>query len=206
MKAIEDVLIEANAMHSQAHLPGTDPVSDSGFDHPCSSRTADVTETMRKRGWVFLKVSGKSMFPWIRESDIVFLRHMGICEVGRGDVIVFEKNGMLCVHRVLAIRGDVRQGANDISLITKGDATADADSLVSSDEVLGKVEFVYRRNREIRIASGWRKAFGRFLAFLSPTVAWYRPFLSHPSSALLRRESHPLSRIDVRRSSENSVD
>ena len=169
------------------------------------SRPAEVTPAMDSRGWAFLRVSGKSMLPWIREGDIVFLRRTRILEIARGDVVVFERNGTTCVHRVLAIRGGVAQGEKNVSLITKGDATADADSPVSSDEFRGKVEFVYRRNREIRIASGWRRHFGKVLAFLSPATSWYRRFSSKRSSDSARCE-RSLSPMDGQRSSENSAD
>lgn len=139
-----------------------------------SKDTPDLAATLQKRGWAFLRVSGKSMTPWIREGDIVFLRRTRIFEVVRGDVVVFEKGNALCVHRVLTVRGHASEGEQQISLVTKGDATADSDAPVFCDTFLGKVEFVYRRNKEIRIANGWRKPFGKVLSFLSPAVAWYR--------------------------------
>lgn len=139
-----------------------------------SSRPADVTAILQKKEWAFLRVSGKSMTPWIREGDIVFLRRSRIFEVARGDVVVFEKASALCVHRVLAVRGHASDGERHVSLVTKGDATADADASVFCDAFLGKVEFVYRHNKEIRIAHGWRKYFGKVLSLLSPAVGWSR--------------------------------
>lgn len=202
---IERVASKTDVMHTQAQVFKSLSARDMASSGPHSSCAAEVTVALRKRGWAFLKVSGKSMFPWIREGDIVFLRYTGMREICRGDVVVFEKNGTLCVHRVLAIRGKGSQVENGISLITKGDATVDADSPVSRGEFLGKVEFVYRRNKEVRIASGWRKTFGRFLAFLSPTVAWYRPLPSKPTGSSARSESRPSCCLDGRGSPENSA-
>ena len=196
---------KTDAMHTQAHSFNSSSAGGPASNHLCSRCVADVAAALQKRGWAFLKVSGKSMSPWIREDDIVFLRRVRMFDVRRGDVVVFEKNGTLCMHRVLAIRGNSGQDENT-SFITKGDATADADSPVFGDEFRGKVEFVYRRNKEVRIASGWRKTFGRFLAFLSPAVAWYRPFLSKTSKSSSRSEVHSASRVDGQRSSENSAD
>lgn len=171
-----------------------------------SSCAADVTDALQEKGRVFLKVRGKSMFPWIREGDIVFLRHTGMREVARGDVVVFEKNGLLCVHRVLEIRGRAGRDEAHFSLITKGDATEDVDSPVSTGDFRGKVEFVYRRNKEIRIASGWRKHLGKVLAFFSPAVAWCKRLWLASSGDSPRCESSPLAPIDGQRSSENSAD
>lgn len=196
---------KTDVMPTQSHLFDKPSGKESICPGSRPSRSAEVARAMGNRGWAFLRVSGKSMLPWIREGDIVFLRRTRILEIVRGDVVVFERNGTTCVHRVLAIRGGVAQGERNVSLITKGDATADADAPVSSDEFRGKVEFVYRRNREIRIASGWRRHFGKVLAFLSPATSLYRRFSSKRSSDSARCE-RSLSPMDGQRSSENSAD
>lgn len=196
---------KTDVMPTQAQLFESPSVKESVSYGSCSSCAAEVTHTVQEKGWAFLRVSGKSMLPWIREGDIVFLRRTRIFEIARGDVVVFQRNGTMCVHRVLAVRRDVSQDASNVSLITKGDATADADAPVSSDDFRGKVEFVYRRNREINIASGWRRHVGKVLALLSPGTSWYRLFSSKGSSASVRGE-RPLSPMDAQRSSENSAD
>lgn len=173
---------------------------------PRSNRAAEVSQTIQKRGWAFLRVSGKSMFPWIREGDVVFLRRAQMLEAVRGDVVLFEKNGVLCVHRVLAVRGTAEQDGHHISLITKGDATEDADSPVSVRNLLGKVEFIYRRDKEIPLANGWRKHFGKALAILSPAAGWFKGLLLGSSVDSLQRGSCPQLYIDAQRSSENSAD
>lgn len=160
---------------------------------------------MQKKGWAFLRVSGKSMFPWIRPDDLVFLRRARPEDVTRGDVIVFEMGGALCVHRVLSLQNNSAANGG-LAFITKGDATADADDVVSSAEFHGKVEFVYRRNREIRIAAGWRKYFGKFLAFISPATRWWKPPSSVFQGGAARCELRGLPTIEARRSAENSSD
>lgn len=202
VKEIHDVAAKTKT-GTPAHFFESPSVEDDG---PGAGSAADVTGTIRRRGWAFLRVSGKSMLPWIREGDIVFLRQTPIREVVRGDVVVFRKNGTLCVHRVLATRGHAAPGESHVSLITKGDATADADSPVSFGDVLGRVEFVYRRNREIPMASGWRRYFGKLLSLLSPATPWLRSFGLQASAESVRSESRPLPGIEVQRSLENSAD
>ncbi|MGB6876334.1 MAG: signal peptidase I [Candidatus Acidiferrales bacterium] len=200
------IKIEGN--HSQAHLFEELPVEASSFRPLTLGRsTGELAQTIQEKGWAFLKVTGKSMFPWIREEDIVFLRRAKIKDIARGDVVVFEKSGTLCVHRVLSVEGNAAaEGGIDVALITKGDATADSDDPVSADEFRGKVEFVYRRNREIRIARGWRKYLGKFLAFVSPATPWWKP-----ATSLLNREStrcvpQGVPRFEAHRPSEHSAD
>jgi signal peptidase I len=190
----------------QAHLFDGLPVNDTQSGPLCAERnTAKLTETIQKKGWAFLRVSGKSMFPWIRPDDLVFLRRALPKDVARGDVIVFEKSGTLCVHRVLSLQSS-GAGESAVAFITKGDATADADDTVSSAEFRGKVEFVYRRNREICIATGWRKYFGKFLTFISPATRWWKPASSVLQGDTARCELLGMRNIEARHSAENSSD
>lgn len=192
--------------HTQTHLFEGVPANDTQSSQLCAERnTAELAETIQRKGWAFLRVSGKSMFPWIRPDDLVFLRRARPEDVTRGDVIVFEKSGILCVHRVLSLQNN-GAGKSAFAFITKGDATADADDAVSLDEFHGKVEFVYRRNREIRIATGWRKYFGKFLAFISPATRWWKPASSVLKGGAARCESPSMRNIEARHSAEHSSD
>lgn len=165
-----------------------------------------LAQNIQRKGWAFLKVSGKSMFPWIREADVVFLRKASVEEVVRGDVIVFERNGLLCMHRVLLVGGSESERNLDIAFVTKGDATTDADEPVSSNDFRGRVEFVFRRNREISIARGWRKQLGKFLALISPAVRWWRPLASVLGRGVAHCEVLAVPNTHVLRSSEHSAD
>lgn len=193
--------------HSQAHLFEQLPVDNHQTRHLCSGRNApQFAQEIQKKGWAFLKVSGWSMFPWIREGDVVFLRHTKINDISRGDVIVFEKNGILCIHRVLSISGNATESNIDAGLITKGDAALDLDEPVSPAELRGKVEFIYRGSKEIKIARGWRGRLGRFLAFASPTTRWWKPAASLLNRKTARRELLGVPRFEVHRTSEHSAD
>lgn len=197
---------KTEAVHTQAHLFDGAPAAHSEVETLSPGRgAADVADVFTSRGWAFLKVSGKSMFPWIRQGDIVFLRHVAMRDVSRGDVIVFERNGTLCVHRVLSLNPAEAAHINGKALITKGDAAADADAPVFADEFRGKVEYIYRRNREIQIARGWRRLFGKLLAIISPAVPWWRSVASIGRDAA-RCELRGVSQVQIHRSSENSAD
>lgn len=159
---------------------------------------------MRKKSWAFLKVSGKSMFPWIRENDVVFVRSVSINSMLRGDVAAFERDGILCVHRVLAVVRDSE--ADGIALITKGDAAGEKDDPLSAAGFRGKVEFVYRGSREIPIASGWRRPFGKLLALISPAIGWCKPAAPSANAIAIRNEMRPSRCFPPHRSAEDSTD
>ena len=141
------------------------------------SGASTVAGILQSKGRAFLKVAGKSMFPWFRPRDIVFVRRVDFKSLSRGDVVVFERNGRLCMHRVLSVRITSDREPNGLSAITKGDAVADADAPISDREFRGKVEFLYRNGREIRLESLGKRLFGKFLATISPTSRfWLSPF------------------------------
>ena len=165
----------------QAHLFDKSPLESRRARGLCSAAgKPELAGTIQNKGWAFLKVSGRSMFPWIRAGDVVFLRHTSMNAIIRGDVIVFEKNSLLCVHRVISVDRGAGEANLEVRLMTKGDATADADEPVCATAFLGKVEYIYRRNREIDIAKGWRSYLGRFLAAVSPAMGWWRRAASAP--------------------------
>lgn len=194
-------------MHDkQAHLFPELSVGSHPSVHSSSDRsTREVRDLLQRRGWAFLKISGKSMFPWIRPRDLVLLRRASVAAISRGDVIVFAKNVTLCMHRVLLLTRASTEDAQPV-LITKGDAVADRDDPVLATEVLGKVEFVYRRNREIRISTGWRRYLGKLLALASPSTKWWKPAASRLSHVVARCELFPVSPVETQRSSEHSAD
>ncbi|MHB8541511.1 MAG: S24 family peptidase [Candidatus Acidiferrales bacterium] len=141
------------------------------------SGASAVAGILQSKGRAFLKVAGKSMFPWFRPRDIVFVRRADFKSLSCGDVVVFERNGCLCMHRVLSLRISGDRESGSLSAITKGDAVADADEPISAREFRGKVEFLYRNGSEIGLESLGRRLFGKFLAVISPASRfWLSPF------------------------------
>ena len=181
------MVVNANVTNGQARLFEPMQPDDRTASYMRSSpNAAQASSLVRGKGWGFLKVFGKSMFPWIREKDVVFVRHVSIGSMVRGDVAAFERNGRLCVHRVLGVVNELDAGA--IALVTKGDATRDQDDPVTPAEFRGKVEFIYRGKREICIASGWRRHFGKLLALISPVLGRLRPVAPNAIANAMRSD------------------
>jgi signal peptidase I len=110
------------------------------------------------------------MFPWIRSGDLVFARSYGYEQVSPGDVILFERDDRIFVHRT------IRRAKAEAGLITKGDALDRKDAPVSKSEFLGRVIRIHRNSRHIDIESlGW-VLMGRILASISKASSFfYRP-------------------------------
>ncbi len=130
-----------------------------------------VTESLRSTGRVRLRVRGRSMFPWIRPSDVLLVRRVEMRQVFPGDVVVLARAGQFVVHRVIRRCGTTGHPL----LVTKGDAVADADAPVSSVELLGCVAAIYRGGRRINLDTVRQAALGRLLALVSSSSRLWHP-------------------------------
>ncbi len=130
-----------------------------------------VTETVRVRGAVLLRVAGGSMRPWIRPGDVLFIRRTDPRRLSPGEVVLFARDGKLVVHRV------IRKSASDCHslLLTKGDAVADLDEPVSGGELLGRVTCIFRGRRQINLETPQEIVLGRLLSRLSVFSRFWLP-------------------------------
>ena len=160
-----------------APVPEFTPAGSECFVAPEEGVPNSIAERLRANGSVCFRVLGASMFPWIRSGDLVFVRSFAFEQASRGDVVLFERDARLFVHRVL------REGPNGTGaaekLITKGDALDTDDMPVSRSEFLGRVIRIHRGDRHLDMESMGHKLLGRFLASVSRASSlWYRPIRS----------------------------
>lgn len=87
------------------------------------------TKTILNHG--FYVVNGNSMYPTLKNND--FLIASKTTDVKVGDIICFEQNGKLIVHRVIY--------KNQDKLITKGDFNKFQDEKISIKQIRGKVVY-----------------------------------------------------------------
>ncbi|MDD3069847.1 MAG: signal peptidase I [Methanoculleus horonobensis] len=94
--------------------------------------------------------TGQSMYPTLRDRDIVICSAPRHGQLRRGDVVLFrsEKDGRWIVHRICDISGTVAA--------TRGDANPSVDEQpLPLDAVEGRVIAVERRGRRVRVLGGW---------------------------------------------------
>ena len=83
-----------------------------------------------------IKVTGRSMRPFINNGEVVTLRKVPPESLRCGDIIYYtSENGPPVMHRIIskAIQDD-----KGLSFTTKGDALLQKDVPVSADQILGK--------------------------------------------------------------------
>jgi len=82
-----------------------------------------------------------SMEPGIKPGDIILVERIvdmeGVNDLKVGDIIQFERDGILISHRIIEINNDQKEGIN---FITKGDNNSDKDSdPVKLENIRGKI-------------------------------------------------------------------
>ena len=82
-----------------------------------------------------VRVTGKSMVPFLKDEEVVTLRKVPASSLRRGDLIFFrDRYGSLILHRIIR----KRKSGSKVYLETKGDALIAFDEPVRADDVLGK--------------------------------------------------------------------
>ena len=115
------------------------------------------------------------MVPILWPGDLVFVRSCDFSQLEPGMVIVFRQSEKLVIHRVIRCK--------DGAVITRGDARARLDSPVHREDVVGRVEEVFRKGKPVNLRGSPRQAFSA--SMLRRSEAFTRIYLR--CSSVLRR-------------------
>ncbi|MEW6109943.1 MAG: signal peptidase I [Nitrospirota bacterium] len=84
-----------------------------------------------------IRVTGKSMFPFLRGGEILTIKKVPSFSLRKGDLIFFKNiYGYPLLHRIIKIRESYDK---TFIFFTKGDALGSIDEPVEQNKVLGKV-------------------------------------------------------------------
>ncbi len=103
-----------------------------------------------------LQAKGGSMFPFIRSGDWVDLELGAAGRIGKGDIVLFRKDGALYLHRVLARTAG--------GFLVKGDMSSAADGTIDDGDIIGRAVAVTYRRRRVDLRSRPNRIFARVLA------------------------------------------
>jgi signal peptidase I len=88
-----------------------------------------------------IRVTGKSMAPFIRDGEIVTIRKTPGSSFRRGDLIFFKNDkGLPVLHRM------IKRDKSADKILTKGDALTYFDRPVRDNDVMGKVSIIEKKN------------------------------------------------------------
>jgi signal peptidase I len=109
----------------------------------------------------WLPVSGQSMWPFLNDGDRVLVA-WGRDNLRPGDLLVYQVNGRLVIHRLI----EIRQTPTARRFITCGDNVRRADPPVYAPQIVGPVVAAERGERIFHLRRFHWRLFGRGVARL----------------------------------------
>ncbi len=119
----------------------------------------ELLEAVLERGRQFrFRAGGMSMFPFVRNGDVVTISPFQGDEPGVGDIVAFlqDRSRSLALHRVVSV--------HDRAYVVRGDSAVCADGRIPGKDILGKVVRIERDGRDVRFGLGSER---RTIAMLS---------------------------------------
>ncbi len=155
------------------------------------SSLADLSRKILTNGSSFeLKVKGYSMYPFIRESDIITIQSVNSSLLHVGDVVFYERGNTLVVHRIIK-----KQSVNGaIYFTTRGDACPEDEENITENAVLGKVIRLKRGGKTIQlncVVSDFLLRFWRISYPLGPLAIKYAAKIKRGLPFIFREKGIP---------------
>jgi len=108
-----------------------------------------VKESLEKIKMVRFRALGSSMFPFIKNGDIITVKYINSKDIVIGDILLYQRDEKFFVHRLI----DKRRNNNNIYYITKGDNLPNSDLPIEISSIKGKVVEIQNDKRRISLDS-----------------------------------------------------
>ncbi len=102
-----------------------------------------VRDLVAQNGSALVRVRGHSMLPSVWPGDIVHVRRAGPEELARGQIVMFHREGVLRVHRIVAITRE------PWTIVTQGDCLLRCDAPLRPEQLIGAVVAIRREGRSV---------------------------------------------------------
>lgn len=120
-----------------------------------------------------IKVGGSSMWPFIKDGEVLLVRRVPFDQIYQGDVIITYVDQNLICHRVF--------NKDQQSVRTKADALVGLDAQISKKEILGKAIGI-KRGDHVQGCDGWLSGvIGRCIVWITflwapmiPVLRWMK--------------------------------
>ncbi len=149
-----------------------------------SNLLLDLTTELLSRGnTVRFRPSGRSMYPSIREGELIPVEPVRASDVKLADIVLYRSERGPIAHRVVEI------ASRDSRVFRlQGDASLSCDQPVEAHRILGRVVGVQRSGRSVALASRGAKLWHRARRLASGLKGWIYPVGtgSHPNLDFLQ--------------------
>lgn len=101
-----------------------------------------IIEELQTKGFIIYKVQGRSMEPMLLPNrDIVTIKKIDNPNLSENDVVLFQKNGKLILHRIIEVKSDG-------TFTILGDNCSIKDEGITKEEIIGKlITFIHNGAR-----------------------------------------------------------
>ena len=104
---------------------------------PIDAKLGFYEDILEKGISLHVRVTGRSMSPYLRGGETLTIRKVQPESLKRGDLIFFrDQSGLPVLHRIVRIK---RKEGQEHVFQTKGDGTYDFDDPVPEDAIIGRV-------------------------------------------------------------------
>ena len=148
---------------------------------PRSSLFPDLMAELLSSGTsVRFRTSGRSMYPSIREGELITVEPVRANDVKREDILLYRTGKSVIAHRVVQVSAsppDASKGAsgsrgNILVFTLQGDASSCCDPPIAARQILGRVVGVERNGRTVALADSGAKLRNRVRRWASRLKAW----------------------------------
>lgn len=119
-------------------------------------------EVLEKGFPLKIRLFGSSMYPFLKEGEVVIVQRRPWTDLRRGDILLYHRDRRFIAHRVLKPPKSLED-----SCLCKGDTLKGVDPPVNLHQYLGRVEGVERGKKVVLFTQFPWYAFCRIFAFLS---------------------------------------
>ncbi len=126
-------------------------------------KSTDIESILERDGVFVSTTSGVSMYPMLRDrrDTIIVTRLEG--RLKKYDVALYKRGESYVLHRVIKVLPD--------SYIIRGDNCLAKEYGITDDDVIGKLNSFYRKEKEINMMSIKYKLYSRLIVALHPLVS-----------------------------------
>ncbi len=141
-----------------------------------------LKESLLMGNTISVNIRGKSMEPFIPEGSSLMVKAAHIDTVRSGDIILFRNQDVVVAHRLFKkVKKD-----GSVFLKVKADASASFDSLVSPDNLIGKVVSFEKDGRLVSLENPISSITGFFISYITLFTGYLKVIVGHSKGNLTR--------------------
>ena len=131
-----------------------------------------TTELLSQGATVRFRPSGRSMYPSIREGELITVEPVKASDVKLADIVLYRSERGPIAHRVVGSSPTQSSVLSSHHFLLLGDASLSCDQPVEAHQILGRVVRVQRNGRSIQLASRGAKLWHKARRLASGVKRW----------------------------------